>query len=436
LPHLRTAALAAALSAAALTAANAQSNPKYLTLPGVPSATKAVLYTPDGGVPPHVAVLLIHRTSNFLAHIATGELSKRGFMVLAMNPRSDNNESKVIFEDNALDIKAGVNYLRTQPGITKVLLFGHSGGGPATSFYAAVAENGVAYCQGANKLSQCGNNLAGLPRIDGIVTADAHPGIGINELRSVNPAVQDETDPRRGYQRRLDPFNPANGYNPNGPSSYSDAFKANYFAAQSERMNKLIAMAQARLAAVANGDSALTDDEPFIVYKGDNARLLQLDRSIHHQTAQPEKLLKNDGSIVTQIVESVRVAQPELKQLNATLGSGTLFLTAKSFLSANAVKSTDAMDGIDYCSSNNSTLCALQNVSVPLLITTMGGHYFIRDNELIFQNARSPDKDFIVIEGAVHGLTECTACETTPGQYSNVTKNLFNYIAAWINTRF
>ena len=161
-----------------------------------------------------------------------------------------------------------------------------------------------------------------------------------------------------------------------------------------------------------------------------------MDTAIHHATLHEHKLLKNDGSISVQIIESVRTANPSLKAGNLLLNGGTLFLTLRSFLSANAVKSNHAMDDIDFCSSNNSTLCALQNVTVPLLITTMGGHYFIRDNEQIFEAARSVDKDFVAIEGATHGLGECTACETFPGQYSNATKNLFDYIAAWTNARF
>ena len=118
----------------------AQTNPTYVQFS--PGAVKGVLYRPDRGPAPHVAVLVIHRTSNFLAHPATRELPARGFMVLAMNPRSDNNEAAVSFETNALDIKSGVEFLRKQPGITKVVLWGHTGGGPATSFYEAVAEKG------------------------------------------------------------------------------------------------------------------------------------------------------------------------------------------------------------------------------------------------------------------------------------------------------
>jgi hypothetical protein len=35
------------------------------------------------------------------------------------------------------------------------------------------------------------------------------------------------------------------------------------------------------------------------------------------------------------------------------------------------------MTDIDWCTSNNSTPCALRQITVPILITAMGGHYFI-----------------------------------------------------------
>jgi hypothetical protein len=50
--------------------------------------------------------------------------------------------------------------------------------------------------------------------------------------------------------------------------------------------------------------------------------------------------------------------------------------------------------------------------------------------------ARSKDKDFVVIEGANHGFTPCVPCERSPGQYSNTVRNLFDYIAGWLNARF
>src|SRR5437762_2268788 len=191
---------------------------------------------------------------------------------------------------------------------------------------------------------------------------DAHPGNGINAVRSLSANVTN--DPAVVNQNRapstnphLDPFDARNGYRDDGLTLYSDSFKRRYFEAQSERMNYLISEALSRLAEV---DATGAGDAPFIV----------------------------------------------------------------------------PLAGIDWCSSNNTTPCNLQQMTVPLLVTTMAGHYFIRDAEQYFDMAASPDKDYYVIEGATHGGTECTACETTPGQYSNATKNLFDLMQRWINARF
>src|SRR5262245_42888404 len=102
----------------------AQSNPLYVPLGG---AVKGALYKPDSGPAPHVGILVTHRTSNVLSSLPCTELSQRGFMVLCMNPRFDNNEALVKWETIALDVRSGVNFLRRQPGITKVLLLGGSG---------------------------------------------------------------------------------------------------------------------------------------------------------------------------------------------------------------------------------------------------------------------------------------------------------------------
>jgi len=424
-----------AVAALPASTAHAQSNPAYVQFS--PAAVKGALYKPDAGPAPHVAVLLIHRTSNFLSHLATSELARRGFLVLAMNPRSDNNESAVIFEDNALDLKSGVEFLKRQPGITKVVLLGHSGGGPATSFYQAVAEKGISYCRGQGKIVPCADTLAGLPRADGLVLVDAHPGVSVNGLRSLNPAVLNESDPHQ-IDPALDPFDRKNGFNPAGPSKYSEAFKQKYFKAQADRMNRLISGARARLQRMHNETDTVSDDDVFLVVRGEGARLMELDPSVHHATLKPQKLLKNDGTIATQIVESVRPAPitPGAPARNASFVNGTRLLTLRSFLSANAIRARDSMDDIDWCSSNNSTPCALRSITIPVLITAMGAHYFIRDNEIHYEAAASADKDFIVVEGATHGIRPCVPCEKTPGQYGNSVKNYFDYVAKWINARF
>ena len=409
----------------------AQSNPVYIQF--TPSTTKGALYRPDSRVRPSVGVVLTHRTANFLSHIATRELSKRGFLVLAMNPRFENNEGAVNWDEIALDIKSGVEFLRKQPGILRVVLFGHSGGGTSMSYYQAVAEKGVAVCQGADKLVPCGNNLAGLPKGDGVVFMDAHPGNSINGLRSINPAIVDN-DPKK-VNTSLDPFNPKNGFNPAGPSNYTAEFRQRYFRAQAERMNRLIDTALDKVKSMKDGSYPYYDDDIFVIAGGQGARLINLDPSLRDRTAQPRKLLKNDGTISTQIVESAAHygAPPQhSKRFNGT----ARVLTVRSFLSTNAIRATNSQDGIDYCSTNNSVPCAVKSITVPVLFAAMGGYSFIRDNELHYELAASKDKDYIVVEGATHGATPCGECEKTPGQYSNSVKNFFDYVASWIDSRF
>ena len=200
---LRALSVAALLFGAVAGTASAQSAPLYVPL----GPADAALYKPDAGPPAHVALVVIHRTSDFMHHPACTELAKRGFMLLCVNTRFIGNEETVRFEDIALDVKAAVAYLRKQPGITKVLLFGHSGGGPTVSFYQAVAEKGTAYCSDPDRLVKCTAALANLPPADGIVFVDSHPGNPVNVLRGLNPAVRNEHDPPdAGFDPSLDPF--------------------------------------------------------------------------------------------------------------------------------------------------------------------------------------------------------------------------------------
>jgi pimeloyl-ACP methyl ester carboxylesterase len=416
------------------TSASAQSNPRFVPL----GAAKGALYVPDTGPAHHVAFLAVHRTSNFMTHVSTTELSKRGFMVLGMNPRFDNNEAAVNWEDIALDVRAGVRFLRAQPGITAVILIGHSGGGPTTSYYQAVAENGPAYCQGSNKLIQCDSTrLAGFTaadKADGIIFMDAHPGNTVNALRSLNPSLKKE-QADGPIDKSLDPFSVGNGFNPEGNSVYSQSFQHKYFKAQSERMNDLIKKALAIRAKMQSGSYVPSDDDSFVVYRN-SARLSDFSTGVHRGTLGPQKLLKDNGTIQKIVVNTVRIPDPGNKETDESFeGAGDLTIT--SFLSANAIRSTHSLDGIDWCSSNNSTICAVRQIRLPILVVAAQGHYFIRDGEQIFQNSVSADKDFVVIEGMTHGLGPCTACSAVTGvSYANARKNLFDLAASWANARF
>lgn len=401
-----------------------------------PGGGQGLYWVPSSGPISHIAFLAIHRTGDFLAHASTQELPLRGFSVLGMNSRFKNNEASVDWEVIALDVRAGVRFLRSQPGITRVILIGHSGGGPTTSYYQAVAENGPSYCQGFDKLSPCDpEDLEGFTpadKADGIVFLDAHPGNTVNALRSLNAAVKREDKPNSPLNKKLDPFDTANGFNPNGDSVYSNRFVSNYTDAQSERMNDLIDKALQMRAEIAAGATLPTEDDAFIVYR-DSARLSDFSTGVHCCTLAPRKLLKNNGTIDdTQVVRTVRVSNPGNKETDESF-DGMLFLNLTSFLSANAIRSWNSLDGIDWCSSNNSTPCGVANIHVPILVMAMQGHYFIRDGEHIYESALSSDKDFVVVEGANHGLSPCAPCSALHGNadYSKARINLFNYVRDW-----
>jgi hypothetical protein len=169
-------------------------------------------------------------------------------------------------------------------------------------------------------------------------------------------------------------------------------------------MKRLIDDALELLKKIEAGKHIYTDDAPFNIPKFDGARLLSLDPSIRHTTLFPEKLLKNDGSIEVKIIESIAPSRPELREANQTFSEGAREgLTVRSFLSSNAIRAANSMDEtqIDLCSSNNSTPCMLQNVSVPLLAAANQASFqnLIQEVEINYLYAKSTDKDFIVVEG-------------------------------------
>jgi pimeloyl-ACP methyl ester carboxylesterase len=410
--------------------AAAQSEPRFVRLS---SKVKGALYLPDQGPPPRVGILLMHEDSNFLVHIACTEFAKRGYAVMCVAGRSDNNEALDTWNELPLDAALGMKYLRGEMKLEKVLLFAHSGGAPLMAYYQAVAEDGPEFCQNERRLLPCPSELKGILKADGIVFFDAHPGTAVNLLRSLDPSILSEDKPA-STDPALDAFNTANGYNPKGPSRFPDAFKSRYFQAQAERMNRLVDRAVERLTLIRAGKADYPDDDAFVIPRT-NARLMDLDSTIGQTTLQPRRLLRNDGTIATEVITSVKNPDLNLAKKNRSFGESKL-LTVLSFLGTRAIRATHAMDGYDIQSNNNSTEESLQHIRVPILIAAAGGYIFIRDDEKLFEAAVSPDKEFVVIAGATHGMTPCVPCETTPGQYSNSVKNGFDFFKAWIDKRF
>ncbi len=392
-------------------------------------------YRTPAGQKSNIAFIAIHRTADFRNHQSTTELQSRGFATLGIRTRFGSSEAAVNWELIALDIRNAVRFLRSQPGITRVVLIGHSGGGPSTSYYQALQENGPAYCQGSNKLTECSFSEADFQpsdRADGMVFVEAHLSNGINRLRSLNASVVNEDQPfGPARNKTLDPFDPKHGYNPTGDSVYSEHFVDTYSRGQSRRMNGLIHDALEIRQEIELGLRAPADDA-FVFWR-DSARLSDLSTGVQCCTFNPARLLQNNGVIANpQIVRTVRVPNPDNKEADEG-EDGRQDLKITSFLSANAIRSKHSLENIDWCSSNNSTICAVRTISVPAVVIAAQGHYFLRDGEQLFEELASTDKEFLVIEGMNHNLGNCTACATFhgTGPYTNIPLNLWNYVAAW-----
>jgi hypothetical protein len=201
-------------------------------------------------------------------------------------------------------------------------------------------------------------------------------------------------------------------------------------------MNRLIATAIEQAHQLGTSGAPFPDDDVVLIVRAQGARLVDREMPVETSTARPRKHLRNNGTTTTEVVRPVRPPVVPDPAHNARFDAGARLLTLKSFLSANAIRSTNSTSGIDWCSSNNSTPCAVGHISVPVLVAAMGGNTGLRDNEMVYEMATSRDKDFVIVEGATHNIAPCTECETRPGQYSNSTRNFFNYVARWMRGRF
>jgi hypothetical protein len=410
--------------------------------PGVPG----VLYEPlTPAAKSQIGIFVMHSSVDYLEHSACTELSKRGYRVLCAN----NTTSKAGTSDDGsidrmlLDAKLGVAWLRKQTRIRKVVLLGHSGGGAMMSAYQYVAENGLKACQGPEKIIRCSDNLANLPPADGLMLIDSNWGIGAMTLFSIDPAVVSEAD-GLALSQELDLFNLRNGFNPAG-SAFSDEFVRRFLSAEGKRNNQLIQTALNRLAEINAGKGRYRDDEPFIVpganFKGGNNKLFSEDVRLMSHTRKAWPLLHPDGSIVTQVVRSVRVPEnPD--SLTSSLEKGALKTTVRNFLSTYALRVTndygydeDSVRGIDWSSSYSCPPGNVEGVTVPLLTMGMTGHWEYLAAETIFEHAKSADKALAFVDGATHFYTTCKECEKYPGQFGDTQRTTYDYVDSWLSKK-
>jgi len=412
--------------------------------PGVPG----LLYEPViPGLKAQIAIVAMHNRADYLTSnpsVPCAQLAQRGYRALCAN--TSTSKSGFVADDNIdkmlLNVKAAVAYLRSYPGVTRVVLFGHSGGGALMAAYQNIAENGVAACQGAEKLIKCPDTLGGMPAADGLMLIDSTFGESMSLLH-LDPSIVDEGS-GQNIDSQLDMYNPANGFGSQG-AHYSEQFKMRFLSAQRQRMDRLIAKAQQRLAKIAAGSGNYADDEPLIIpgYSTRGGKLFATDLGLWSHTRRAWPLLHPDGSVTTEIVRSVRVPT-FLTSTTPSYANGSLTTTVRTFLGTMAMRASAAYDydassirGIDYNSSYENTVNSVEGITKPLLQMGMTGSFEYFMAETVREHARSADKTLAYVEGAVHGFTPCTQCALARGlpadHYGDTVKTLFDYIDAWLS---
>ncbi|MCD8122441.1 MAG: alpha/beta hydrolase [Clostridiales bacterium] len=401
--------------------------------------TPGALYRPVEFNPKQrIAVLVMHSDEDYLGFSAGRELAGRGYTVLCANVM---NKEGIIFSqvDKMKSVKHAVHYLRELPYVEKIILLGHSGGGTLMSAYQAIAENGPQVFQGEEKIIPYPSDEE-LPPADGLMLLDSNWGNAVQQLLSLDPAVENESS-GMGLNEELNLFNPENGFDPNG-STYSKEFIEKFQLAQSARNNCILDYALNRLLLIQNGQGNYSDDEPLIIPGAAqgffNNKLYAQDIRLMSHSQRPHLLLHGDGSRTTEIIRSVRVPEnPE--SFTHSFWEGARFLSVKTYLTSYAVRTEkeygydeDHVWGIEWDSTYNCPPGNVQHVQAPLLVMGMTAGWEFMASETIYDMAVGKDKTIAFVEGATHMFRAARRQEEYPGQFGDTMKTLYDYVDEWL----
>lgn len=376
-----------------------------------------------------IGVICFHSDDDYSTFPIGGGLAKRGYRVLC----GQIGDPNATLDQKMLNIKKAVSFMRGYPGITKIVLLGHSGGATLMSAYQAAAEHGVGIFQPENMLIKCSIQEE-LPAADGMLMLDANWGNGAMTLLSIDPAVMDE-DSGLKLDPELDMFDPVNGYDPEG-SVYSEDFLNKFYAAQGARNNAIVARALERLHAIESGKGRYSDDEPFIVPGGAQYgpcnKIFPQDIRLLNHTKRAYPLLHKDGSATDEVIHSVRRARGGRSETPGMFAC--VVTTVRSYLTNRAVLAgkdylvkPDCIEGIQWENTYNCPPGNVRHISVPLLVMGMTGSYEYLAAEAVYDNAASSDRSIAFVEGAGHMFHNQGREE-----FGDTQKIVFDHVDQWL----
>lgn len=392
-------------------------------------SAEGLLYDPSSGTASRTALIYLHPNGNTFDEVVGVQMASRGYRTLMVNHHGPEEADDAY----ATSISRGVAFLRTLPGVERVVLVAHSGGGHVAAFYQNVAENGPAACNGPEKIQPCREDLVrDLAKADGLILLD--PTLGaFHQMSSIDPALT-----AAGREPALDMFDSANGYDPTTRrAAYSPDFVQAFHAGQAVRNTEIVTQALARRDAVSHRQGAYRDDEPLLIPSMGvgpaGARLYQTDPRLLARTRAAHLLLGADGQDSMGIILSVRpstgpqamAAQPSLAMTQDTTVNRFLGMSAIRTLPGFAITDDD-ITGVDWPSAISSTPANAAGVTVPTLVLTMSCHYLVVPGEIVFNHLAASDRTYASVEGATHLFAPCRP------QYGDTMKRTFDYLGTWL----
>jgi hypothetical protein len=341
---------------------------------------RANYWTSEREPKPKVGVVLMHPRVDFSHHYSIPRLVEAGFGVLAATSRHLNNDMMCEHEELVLDLSACMKWMRSKAGVSKVALFGNSGGGSLAAYFQAQAKlSSDARIERSPGGAPSGFRAAEMTPADALLLVAAHRGQGQVLLDCIDPSVTDENDPF-ATEASLDMYDARNGFaEPPAPSKYSEELLARYRAAQRDRVARLDQRARAAIAdhraATEESEAAGFAQRPF------DERQRVMKRRAHEPIMTVYRTMANpkytDPSIRPSGREygSLLSDRPDLMNM-AALGFARV-VTPRAWLST--------WSGL---SSNADLVKNMEHVTEPLLVV-----HADRDREVYFEDDAKPAFD-------------------------------------------
>lgn len=163
-------------------------SPVALPLPTEPSRMANASIHGQGT---RVAYVLAHPANRYSDHFLLEPLAATGATAIGVDTRFVDDARSLCFAHAVADVGAAVAHARSVAD--RVVLVGHSGGGPLMALYQSWAENGAPTTTPCKRPTEL--TAARLPPADALVLIAAHPSRAAILQGWIDPSIRNESDP-------------------------------------------------------------------------------------------------------------------------------------------------------------------------------------------------------------------------------------------------